>query len=695
MGYFVNAIRPYRTATVWCLFVLCHMAPSFAAVTDLETVEVRANRMEQSLADMAGAASVVTNDDIQLGRQQFALDESLNRVPGMFSQNRYNFAQDLRISLRGFGARANFGIRGIRVFVDGFPSTVTDGQSVIDDVDLGAIDRVEVIRGPSSSLYGSASGGVISMYTESGTPSPFVEARLTLGEFDQQKYQLKTGGQFKQLNYFLNASYLSYEGFRDHAELRQGTFNSKFTYDITDSSNLQIIFNAMNSPTREDAGALTFADAVADPSQAQARNAASNSGEDIDQQKFAWSYHAEFGGQHEVTLRNYYVWRDFETFLPIGTHIRFVADDGVTGFDRFFYGGGAQYTYTSELFGRPNRFSIGIDVDRQEDDRQRYLNNAGVKGALAFDQMEEAQSIGVYFRNILALSDTLQLTLGGRYDSVELQVDDSFLSNGDQSSKLDFDEFNPTVGLNWNVWGDIHLFANYATSFETPTFTELANPARNLNVNLGGFNNVSAQTADSFEIGARGALHKRINFDIAYFYMEVDDEVTSVSNVGNRSFFENADTERQGVEIAAVFNVFDGMRLTTAYTWSDFEFDKFTSSPGNEGNRLPGIPEHQFYAEAAYTHRSGLYGVFDILHVGKFFANNANTVAAGSYTVANLRFGHEFRYGKARFGPFVGINNLFDEDYFANVRLNAFGGRAFEPAPDRNIYGGLSIRLSY
>ena len=213
---------------------------------ETEEVEVRASRMGQSLANLAGAASVVDRQDIQLGRQQFALDESLNRVPGMFSQNRYNFAQDLRISLRGFGARANFGIRGIRVFVDGLPSTVTDGQSVIDDVELGSIDRVEVIRGPSSSLYGSASGGVVSLFSESGTPEPFAEARLTVGEFDQQKYHLKTGGEVDKLNYFMSASYLSYDGFRDHSELRQGTFNSKFTYDINENSDIQFIFKAMD-----------------------------------------------------------------------------------------------------------------------------------------------------------------------------------------------------------------------------------------------------------------------------------------------------------------------------------------------------------------------------------------------------------------------------------------------------------------
>jgi len=388
------------SASLLLTFSLSLIPPLISAATDLEEIEVRATRMDQSLADFAGAISVVGEQEIQLGRQQLALDESLNRVPGLFSQNRYNFAQDLRISLRGFGARANFGIRGIRIFVDGIPSTVTDGQSVIDDIELGTIERIEVIRGPSSSLFGSSSGGVISMWTESGTPDPYAEARFTLGEFDQQKYQLKTGGEVNKLNYFLNASYISYEGYRRHSELRQGTFNSKFTYDINESSDIQFIFNAMNSPTREDPGALTMAQALANPKQAQPRNLSSNSGEDIDQQKFGWTYNLNFGEQHQVTLRNYYVWRDFQTFLPIGTHIPFVSDDGVTGFDRFFFGGGAQYTFTGTLFGRPNQVSIGVDVDSQSDDRQRHLNNAGIQGALSFDQEEDGDSIGVYVRNI-------------------------------------------------------------------------------------------------------------------------------------------------------------------------------------------------------------------------------------------------------------------------------------------------------
>jgi iron complex outermembrane receptor protein len=661
----------------------------------LQEIIVTATRIEQRLANVPAGMSVVTAADLHDGRQELGLDESLARVPGVFFQNRYNFTQDLRISIRGFGARSNFGIRGIKILVDEIPATLADGQSGVDDVDLGSIARAEVIRGPSSSLYGASAGGVISLYTEDGPATPFIEAGIGVGEYDHQKYQLKAGGQYQRLNYLLNGSYLNNDGYRDHAEVNHTLFNSKFRYDIDEVSDLTLVFNLVDSPVADDAGALTPAEAEADPTQAQARNLSSNAGEALEQQKLGWVYRRELAEGHEIRLRNYYTWRDFGNFLPLGTHIPFSAVDGVVEFERFFYGGGAQYTWTDTLLGRPNQFTVGVDVDRQEDDRQRFVNNFGNKGALTFDQMEEATAWGVYVRDVLAVTDTVEVTVGGRFDQVDLDVDDRFLANGDQSSNVDFDEFSPAVGVTWNVWGDVRLYANFSTAFETPTFTELGNPAQDLGVNLGGFNNIEAQTAEGFEVGARGMVLERVRFDLSVFDMDVDDEVTNVVSTGNRAFFENADTERFGVEAAVIVDIARGLRLTTAYTYSDFEFDRFPANPAAEGRKLPGIPEQQFYAELAWRHDSGFFVVGDVLVVDELFTNNVNTGTSDAYEVANLRAGYAFAWGQMRVTPYVGINNLFDERYIGNVRLNAFGDRTYEPAPDANAYGGLTVRYSF
>jgi len=681
-------------AIVVCCVSLTSPRP-VAAVTDIDEVLVTATRQDTTLANTANAVSVVAREDIQTGRQQLGLDESLNRVPGLFFQNRYNFTQDLRVSIRGFGARANFGIRGIKLIVDGLPATLADGQGGVDDIDIGSADHFEVIRGPASSIYGASAGGVISVFTEDGPEQPFIEANVTVGEFDHQKHQLKTGGQYGKLNYLINGSYLDYDGYRDHSRVEHRLLNSKFRYDFDSDADLTVIFNLVDSPTADDSGGITRADIDTDRRQAQARNLVSNSGEELTQQRVGWVYRRAFGEQHEITVRNYYLWRDFQTFLPIGTHIPFVADDGVVEFDRFFFGGGAQYTYSGNLLGRDNQFTAGFDIDIQNDDRQRFLNDAGIKGALAFDQLEEAESYGFYFRNSFALTATLTLTVGGRYDMVDLSVDDRFLANADQSSQLEFDEFSPSVGLAWQAMNKVSFYANYGSSFETPTFTELANPARNLNVNLGGFSNVTAQTADSFEIGARGTLLGRVYFDLAAFTMDVDNEVSSVSNVGSRSFFENADTRRDGVEAALTIDLMSELTLTTTYTYSDFEFHRFTTNATAQGNPLPGIPEHQFFAELAYRHPSGFYLVGDVLVVDDFSINNANSDQNEAYEVANLRAGHQFSHGSTEISPFLGINNLFSEKYNSNARLNAFGGRAFEPAPSVHVYGGLSVRYGF
>ena len=689
-----TSLHGLRVTGLLCMGVWC--ASPLAQEPVLEEITVYSTRIENSIYDLPSAVSIIEKDAIQLGRQQLGIDESLARVPGIFMMNRYNFTQDIRIAMRGFGSRANFGIRGIKVFSDEFPATLADGQSGIDDVDLGSTERIEVIRGPSSSLYGTASGGVISLVTEDGPETPFAEGSVTQGSYDHEKYQFKAGGQHDQLNYLVNVSHMTMDGYREHSEVEHTLLNSKFRYDFDTTSDLTVIFNVVDSPLANDAGGVTAANIAANRKAAQPRNTSSRAGESMEQYKLGLVYHKEFSDEHKITLRNYYLWRDFQTFLPIGSHIPFVPDDGVVEFDRFFYGGGLQYNYSGDLFNRPNEFTMGFDIDIQEDDRQRFINNAGVKGALSFDQLEEAESYGFYFRNEIALLDNVTFVLGGRYDIIDLSVDDRYLVNADQSGQIEFDEFNATVGLLWNVNEHMNVYANYGTSFETPTFTELANPAQDLNVNLGGFANVTAQTATSYEIGIKGnLLEDRIYYDLAAYTMDVEDEITNVVAIANRAFFENADTDRQGFEASIIVSIIDGLEFTSAYTYSDFTFDRFQNSPALVGNDLPGIPEHLLFLELAYRHDSGFFLIGDIQLVDEFYANNANTDINDSYTVANLRAGFQAGLNGWNISPYIGVNNLFDEEYNSNIRINAVGGRYFEPAPEIHLYGGVNVRYNF
>ncbi|MCH8080466.1 MAG: TonB-dependent receptor [Proteobacteria bacterium] len=651
----------------------------------LEDITVSATRVEKPLYKIPAAIGVVDKNDIGLGKQMIGLDESLVKIPGLFMQNRYNFAQSLKISIRGFGARANFGTRGIKLYQDGIPLTTVDGQGGIEDIDLNSINRIEVMRGPVSSLYGSSSGGVIHFFTgDEDDVEPYVEGNISMGEYQSKIGNIKTGGQIGKLSYFLNLSHLDVTGYRSHSRARNTKFNSKFRYKIDDTSDFTTIFTAYDAPQADDPGGIDQASVDTDRRQARDRNVAFNAGEDIDQQKLGFTYRKQITPNQELILRNYYLMRNFVGLIPVPA-------SGYIEFERFQLGGGAQYSISGDLFGRNNRTIIGVEVDSQEDDRQRYANNSGFQGAQTLNQLEQGDSLGIYLRNELALTDNFELVLGLRYDKVNLEVDDIFLGDGDQSIELNFEELSPTAGVLWAINQKTNLYANISSVFETPTFTELANVA------TGGFANVSVQKALNYEIGVKGHVNSRFNYDLAVFHIDVEDEIVNIVNIGGRSFFNNADTTRNGVEATVSFIPVAGVNMLMSYTYSDFSFDNFPASDCTTcaGNELPGLPEHNFYAELGYTHPSGFFSSIDFQYVSNMYVDNANTAQNRPYGVSNFRVGYIKTMGDLEITPYMGINNLFDEEYVGNVRINAFGGRYFEPAPEFNIYAGLNVRYLY
>jgi len=658
--------------------------------TQLDEIVVRATRMDKPIHEIPAAISVVTKADIQLGRQQLGLDESLSAIPGLFMQDRYNFAQDLRIAIRGFGARSNFGIRGVKILVDGIPESLPDGQGQSDGIDLGSIERIEVIRGPASSLYGNASGGVINITSERGPADPFIDTRLSIGEFGFDKIQVKAGGEVDRLNYMVNISHMEYDGYRDHSETENTTLNARFVYSSGNDSEFGLVFNATDQPLANDPGGVTLVQAQTDPTSARQRNVDFNAGEALDQQRIGLSYKKSFGERHEIRLRNHYVWRDFANMLPF-------TGGGAVQFDRFFVGGGAIYTYRGELWGRPNNLIFGTDIDRQDDDRRRFDNDMGVLGALTLDQNELVTNLGLFVQNELALSENFALTVGLRYDEVKFEVEDKFLADGDDSGDRTLNETSPMIGIVYSPSESTSLYATFSTAFETPTTTEFANPS-----GAGGFNpNVDPQIAKNYEVGIRGILAGYNRYEVSLFTIDVEDELIpfELAAQPGRDFFSNAGkSTRKGVEFSFVSQPVKELTISVAYTYSDFQFDEFLDDNGNDfsGNVLPGIPDDLFHGEVAYTHPSGFYGAIDWLYVGDFFVDNANSTANDSYNVVNLRTGFaDFRFGDWTLSPFVGVNNLTDKRYAANVRLNAFGGLYFEPAPERHFYGGLAIRYNF
>ena len=649
-----------------------------------DVMRVTARRRDEALPDVPASVSVVRAEEIQGARPQLGLDEALVRVPGLFLQNRYNFSQDLRVSVRGFGARSAFGIRGVKVFVDGIPATLPDGQAGVDAIDLGSAGRVEVLRGPSSALYGAASGGVLAIESERPPERAFVEARAAVGANGFGKHQVKTGGRAGAFGWLLNGAHFSLDGHREHAKARATSLNGRVTWEPSADERLAVVFNATDSPWAGDPGALTREDSRRDPRAAWTSNLAYRAGERLDQQRLGVRYERRLGEDHRLSARAYAVTRDFANRLPF-------EPGGQVRLDRFFGGGGAQYDWEPD---GPWALAVGVDVDAQRDERRRFDNVLGERGTLRLDQHEDVTSLGVFGLARLALAPGLEASVGGRWDRVRFEIEDDFLSDGDGSDEISFQRFSPSASLLWQAGPRLSVWAAVSTSFETPTTTEFASPTG------GGFNGaLEEQTATSVELGLRGSGERNLRYELVVYRIDLEDELVPfelASQPGRRFFRNSGESKREGLELSASFEPLPGVRTLVAYTYSDFTFERYRTPGGVfDGHRLPGVPKDQLFAEIAYRHESGFALAWEILWADDFFVDDANTQLSREVLTSSLRASHRFTLGDFELEPFLGVQNLFDADYDANVRINAFGGRFYEPAPDRTLYGGLRVRFAF
>jgi len=676
---------------LWLMVAILGHFPLAASAADQRprpALHVTLPRAKKSLDWTPAAIGFVEQRDIQLGRQQLSLDESLARIPGIFAQNRTNFAQDLRLSIRGFGARSTFGIRGIMILVDGIPATLPDGQSQVDGIDLGIMERIEVLRGPASSLYGNASGGVLSLQTETGPQQPELSSRFAFGDFGYRKTQLKLGGPTPAGNYLINISRLELKGYREHSrtELRQAS--GKFNFAWNSSSQVTTLVRLMDSPIAEDPGALNRSDAGLNPRQAAARNIQFDAGERVREGSLGIRVRKELSGERILHSNLHTTYRNFANKLPF-------LGGGIVRFDRLHFGGGVRLINPSQTFGRPGRLTIGLDTGHQSDDRRRFDNLDGSSGPEAFHQLERVTSLGAYLREEWKFSENWELTLGLRYDRVRFDIVDRFLSDGDDSGARTLDAASPQLALAYAPDPRWNLYANLSTSFETPTTTEFANPTGG-----GGLNqNLGPQRATNYEAGIKGGVPKLFRYELTVFTIRVKGELTPFQLPASpgRTFFQNAGrSARTGVELGFQLGPLSGWTLSTNYTHSNFFFREFQTTTGIfNGNRIPGIPIRSAYGEIAYSHTSGFYSAWEARHTGPLFADNANTERVAPATVCNLRFGIVRRFGRWEISPFVGLLNVFGTRTNANVRINAFANRFYEPAAGFNYYSGLSITMRF
>tara|TARA_B100000902_G_scaffold63612_1_gene70358 strand:+ start:518 stop:2563 length:2046 start_codon:yes stop_codon:yes gene_type:complete len=666
--------------TSFFLTLLSCAAISQDKFSELDEIEVTATRLDSTLLRSSRSVSVIGKEEIQNATQLLAMDEVLAGVPGLYMQNRYNFAQDLRVSLRGFGARSAFGIRGIKVIVDGIPETLPDGQAGVDSIDLGSASRIEVIRGPSSSNFGNASGGVIAIETETGSDPGFVQTTIATGDLGYSKFQLKSGGRTENMNYLINFSKQELDGYREHSVSEGSLMNAKFGFNLSEIDRLKLSLNYTDQPKSQDPGGINLSQVNTNRKSARDRNLSYDSGESLNQKRIGLIYERDHSGGL-LTVRNYYVTRNFSNKLPF-------KNGGSVNIDREFYGFGMQYQFGESL---PENFSLttGFDADRQDDDRKRFNNDSGKLGSMSFDQQEKVNSNGLFVQSRYDAGNW-SISSGIRYDEVKFDITDRFLSNGDDSGAIVFDAVSPSFGLNY-VMENGSVFASISSSFETPTTTELANPDTS-----GGFNALlKPQEANNIEIGYK-SIKNDIYHEIAVFNIDLNDELVpyELEEFPGRTFYSNVGkSSRKGVESLLSWSVKPNLTVDASYTYSDFSFDSFIDKNNKDfsGSKLPGLPESFAYFGIRFENENGLNMNFNLNYSGDLFANNANTVKVQAYTVSNFRLSYNINKRNWKILPYVGINNIFDTEFNSNIRINAFGSRYYEPAPERNSYLGITF----
>jgi iron complex outermembrane receptor protein len=688
-----------------CAAVLsaCNLAQNAIAaeeITITAPVVVTATRVEQNSFDLPVAIDVIDKEDIQDGQLQMTLSESLIRVPGITAQNRTQSAQDPQISSRGFGSRSSFGVRGIRVYVDGIPLTMPDGQGQPGVVDLSAIKSIEVMRGPFSALYGNSSGGVIQMLTEDAPKTLEIGGTAMFGSYDTTRQILNATGTAENIEYLLNVSNFETDGYRDHSAADKQATTAKFKINISDDTKLTALVNWFEQDAEDPSGlprVATASDPSAfdDPKSVVAAVNNANTRVSRSHAQIGFNLAHAFSENNAINLITYIGTRENEQILPVnplGTSSR------ASVISREFYGTDVRWDNKGLLANKPYNISFGLNYGKSKD--ARLDTNITPTVALNRDEDNIVDNFDQYIQGKLSILDNFDIHAGARHTKVNLDVNDHFISgvNRDNSGSVDYSKTTPVIGAVWKVTPSFNLYANFGKGFETPTFIEAAFDR----VTGTAVPNLSLKPSESrnFELGAKAFIADNTQMNLNLFRITTKDELVISANANGRTVYTNANnTKRTGAELSIDSQFSNNISTYFSYSLLNAKFDSpFTALAGpiDSGNKIPGTYRSQIYGEVAWKYTPfGFNTALEGRHNSKVYVNDINADTAPSYTIFNLRAGFEQNLANWNFSEFLRVENIFDKEYIGSVRVNDANLRFFEPAADRNYLLGLSANYQF
>ncbi|MCX7628426.1 MAG: TonB-dependent receptor [Methylophilaceae bacterium] len=724
-----------------------------ANVTLTAPVVVTATRQEQNSFDLPVSIDAVSGETIRDGQLQVNLSETANRVPGVVVNNRNNPAQDLAVQIRGFGARSAFGVRGVRLYADGIPMTMPDGQGQTGTFNLDTAKRVEYLRGPFSALYGNSSGGVVQIFTQDGPDDPTLSGGLTFGSYDTRRATLGFAGDNDGFNYVLNASTYRSDGYRDQSDTRRDTLHGKFGFRLGDATRLTLVATALNQPDNEDPQGLNARQLKQDRTQANPNSLKFDTRVNRRHEQVGATLEHDVTPDDTLRLMAYYGQRENEQYqsISIAAQRNDLNGGGVATIDREFWGTDLRWSHKGKLGEMPWNFTVGVNYDRMEDDRKGYENFVanvafgsmpnvdcgatvggkpvvcGVKGNLRRDETNTASNFDQYLQVAIDLTARLNVSAGVRHSRVSFDNKDRYVNinvytepggalaqrtNPNDSGSVTFRKTTPVIGAVFKVTDTFNLYANAGESFETPTFVEMAYKSTGSGLNL----DLKPAKSRQYEIGAKWMLGEGTLLNAALYRIDTDDEIVVLQQAGGRTVYQNVDSsERKGFELSLDSRLPYGFSAYLGYSYLDAEFTSafkackpfvgaqttcLLSVPANietiqSGADIPGTYKHTFFGELAWKYQP--LGFSTALEVK---ANSQTFVAfkpeygkADGYATVSWRGGFVQKVGHWKFSEFARIENLFDREYVGSVRVGDLNGSYYEPAPTRNWL--LGINASY
>jgi iron complex outermembrane recepter protein len=692
---------PKRLAVILAATFPCLAVAAEPAAVTLDSVVVTGSRVEHNTFDLPAAVDVVDASRIGADQARVNASEALAAVPGVTVQNRQNYAQDLQISSRGFGARSAFGVRGIRLMADGIPASMPDGQGQAATFNLDRAERIEVLRGPLAVVYGNHAGGVIQMFTPDGKGAPSVEGSFVAGSNNTWKEDVSAQGEVGGLGYVIDASQFTTDGYRNHSKAERDQTMVKLTYHPNEDGKLTFVANSFKQ-TAEDPQGQSWAGYLANPRSVSQPTLDYNTRKSIDHMQGGLTYEQRFGDQ-SVFVSAYAGQRSTIQYQSIPKSTQTASTKqagGIIDFDRDFAGASTRWVGRFQLAGGKLTTTVGIDYEQAIDNRRGYENfigtTLGVKGALrraeedrvaSFDQYAQAEWQG----------ERWTFTGGVRHSHIDFTVDDAFLSNGNDGGSVSYEKTTPTIAAMFRLLPTVNLYASAARGFEAPTFNELfySGPGGTFSYNL------KPSTSTHYETGLKAFVGNDSRIDLAVFQIETDDELVVDSSIGGRSIYRNAgQTTRRGLEAALDSRWANNLSTRVAYTLLDARYDQsFTSSSGlvNSGSRLPGVAANTLFGELAWKHpASGFHAAVEGIARSKVYVEDTNTKqAAPGYAIANLRFGIDRKVGDVNLRTFLRFDNIFDRQYVGSVIVGDGNNRYYEAAPGRTWLAGVSARYTF